>query len=91
MISELAVLPLTPCVMTAGSPHVTDVKGCGEAMESVMLPVTFFSMTSLVVDQGWSGKHIHGEHTDLPLGIGMKFLVRPYGGAVGAVRPPDEH
>ncbi len=35
---------------------MTDVKGSGEAVENVMLPVTLFSMTGLVVGQWWSGE-----------------------------------
>lgn len=38
----------------AGSPrvHVTDIKGSGEDVESILLPVTSFSMTAFIVGQG---------------------------------------
>lgn len=35
---------------------VTGVKGSGDAVENVMLPLTSFSMTGLVVAQWWSGE-----------------------------------
>ncbi len=52
---ELAGLPLAPCAFhrreQVHPEHVTDVKGSGEAVENVMLPVTSFSMTGF---GGWS-------------------------------------
>lgn len=57
---------------------MTDVKRSGEAVENVMLPVTSFSVTGLVVSQ-W---HIHGG--------GHKDLCRPDSGIQTAiVRPYD--
>ncbi len=41
--------------MRAGSPWA-HVKGSGDAVENVMLPLTSFSMTGLVVGQWWSGE-----------------------------------
>lgn len=50
--------PLVPCAWcTLVHPeHVTDVNRSGEAMEDVMLPVTSFMVTSLVLGQWWSGE-----------------------------------
>lgn len=38
----------------AGSPrvHVADIKGSGEDVESILRPVTSFSMTAFIVGQG---------------------------------------
>ncbi len=70
--------------MRAGSPwaHVTDVKGHGEAVENVMLPVTLFSMTgfgggSMMV---WGGISMEGS-TD---------LYRLDNGTLTAIRYRDE-
>ncbi len=78
----------------AGSPwaHVTDVKGSGEAVENITLPVTSFSMTGLVVGQWWSGEAYPRRDAQTSTGetTAIKYrdeilgpIVRPYAGAVG--------
>ncbi len=96
-IGRFATCTLCFSQMRAGSPwaHVTDVKGSGEAVENVMLPVTSFSMTGLVVGQWWSGEAYPWRERPLqarqwhPLGA-IRYRdeilgpnVRPYAGAVG--------
>lgn len=75
----------------AGSPrvHVTDMKGSGEDVESILRPVTSFSMTAFIVGQGLTKREGCTDRLAmalwLPSGTRMKPLetLSDYAGAMG--------